>query len=79
MSIDVHNNVFTVSGQSNTSSERNDDGYLVRERRYGKFTRTLSLPQGIKVRFLWCVVKRLVYTVMLMITVRHGRFDILIL
>ena len=51
VSIDVHNNILTVSGQSNTSSERNEDGYVVRERRHGKFTRALSLPQGIKVGF----------------------------
>ncbi|KAN0126175.1 HSP20-like chaperone [Lactarius tabidus] len=48
VSIDVHNNVLTVSGQSNTSSEHNEDGYVVRERRHGKFTRALSLPQGLK-------------------------------
>jgi HSP20 family protein len=51
VSIDVHNNVLTVSGQSNTSSEHNEDGYVVRERRHGKFTRALSLPQGLKVSF----------------------------
>ena len=51
VSIDVHNNVLTVSGQSNTSSERNEDGYVVRERRHGKFTRALSLPQGLKASF----------------------------
>ena len=49
VSIDVHNNVLTVSGQSNVSSERDEDGYVVRERRQGKFTRALSLPQGLKV------------------------------
>jgi HSP20 family molecular chaperone IbpA len=49
VSIDVHNNVLTVSGQSNTSSEHNEGGYVVRERRHGKFTRALSLPQGVKV------------------------------
>jgi HSP20 family protein len=51
VSIDVHNNVLTVSGQNNTSSERNEDGYVVRERRLGKFARALSLPQGLKVSF----------------------------
>ncbi|KAI0263408.1 HSP20-like chaperone [Gloeopeniophorella convolvens] len=49
VSIDVHNNVLTVSGETNTSSERNEDGYAIRERRSGKFTRSLSLPEGIKV------------------------------
>jgi HSP20 family protein len=51
VSIDVHNNVLTVSGESNTSSEHNEDSYVVRERRHGKFTRALSLPQGLKVNF----------------------------
>ncbi|KAH9039532.1 HSP20-like chaperone [Lactarius pseudohatsudake] len=39
VSIDLHDNVLTVSGQN---------GYLIRERRHGKFTRALSLPQGVK-------------------------------
>ena len=49
MSIDVHNNVLTVSGEDKASSERNEGGYVIRERRYGKFA-SLSLPQGLKVR-----------------------------
>jgi len=48
VSIDVHDNVLTVSGESKASSERDEDGYAVRERRYGKFSRALPLPQGIK-------------------------------
>lgn len=48
VSIDVHDNVLTILGQRNTSSERNEDGYVIRERRHGKFTRALSLPQGVK-------------------------------
>jgi HSP20 family protein len=52
VSIDVHNNVLTVSGENNASSERTEGGYVVRERRYGKFTRSLSLPQGLKVSTL---------------------------
>ena len=49
VNIDVHNNVLTISGESKTSSDRDEDGYAVRERRYGKFSRALPLPQGIKV------------------------------
>ena len=49
VNIDVQNNVLTVSGESKISSERNENGYAVRERRYGKFSRSLPLPQGIKV------------------------------
>ena len=52
VSIDVHNNVLTVSGEDKASSERNEGGYVIRERRYGKFSRSLSLPQGLKVSIL---------------------------
>jgi HSP20 family protein len=48
VSIDVHNNVLTVSGEDESSSERNEGGYVIRERRYGKFARSLSLPEGVK-------------------------------
>jgi HSP20 family protein len=48
VSIDVHNDVLTVSGESKVYSERNDKGYVIRERRYGKFARGLSLPHGLK-------------------------------
>lgn len=51
VNIDVHNNRLTVSGESKISSEHDDNGWAVRERRYGKFSRTLTLPQGVKVRF----------------------------
>ncbi|KIJ24799.1 hypothetical protein M422DRAFT_274357 [Sphaerobolus stellatus SS14] len=46
--IDVHNNRLVVSGQSSQSSELDKDGYTVRERRFGKFSRTLPLPTGTK-------------------------------
>jgi HSP20 family protein len=52
VSIEVHNNVLTVSGEDKTSSERSEGGYVTRERRYGKFSRSLSLPQGLKVSTL---------------------------
>ncbi|KAH9835908.1 HSP20-like chaperone [Rhodofomes roseus] len=48
VNIDVHNNVLTVSGESKLSSERDENGYAVRERRYGRFSRAIPLPQGIK-------------------------------
>ncbi|KZT05094.1 small heat shock protein [Laetiporus sulphureus 93-53] len=46
--IDVHNGALTVSGESKISSERDEHGYAIRERRYGKFQRAIPLPQGIK-------------------------------
>ncbi len=48
--IDVHDGRLTVSGESKISSEHEENGYAVRERKFGKFSRTLRLPQGVKVR-----------------------------
>lgn len=52
VNIDVHNNLLTVSGESKISSEREENGYAVRERRFGKFTRSIPLPDGTKVGHL---------------------------
>lgn len=49
VSIDVHNGRLTVSGETKMSSDREESGYAIRERKYGKFSRTLQLPQGVKV------------------------------
>ncbi|OBZ68411.1 Small heat shock protein C4 [Grifola frondosa] len=46
--IEVRNNVLTISGESKISSEREESGYSVRERHYGKFSRSVSLPEGAK-------------------------------
>lgn len=49
VTIDVHDNRLIVSGHSSLSNELEKDGYAIRERKYGKFSRTLNLPVGIKV------------------------------
>ena len=51
VNIDVNNNMLTVSGESRLSSDRDENGYAVRERRYGRFSRSIPLPQGVKVCF----------------------------
>ncbi|TCD66043.1 hypothetical protein EIP91_001899 [Steccherinum ochraceum] len=48
VNIDVHNNLLTVSGETKTSTEHDENGYAVRERRFGKFSRSIPLPQGVK-------------------------------
>jgi HSP20 family protein len=50
VNIDVHNGRLTISGETKMTEDREESGYAVRERRYGKFSRTLQLPQGVKVR-----------------------------
>ena len=52
--IDVNNGRLTVAAETNQSTEHEERGYAVRERRYGKFSRTLQLPQGVKVWFSQC-------------------------
>ncbi|KAI0655787.1 HSP20-like chaperone [Cubamyces menziesii] len=48
VNIDIRNNVLTVSGESKFASDRDEKGYVVRERRFGRFSRSLSLPEGTK-------------------------------
>ncbi|KAJ3482733.1 hypothetical protein NLI96_g6773 [Meripilus lineatus] len=48
VSIDIHNNLLTISGESKISSEHEEGGYAVRERRFGKFSRSIPLPEGVK-------------------------------
>ncbi|PFH49083.1 hypothetical protein AMATHDRAFT_49007 [Amanita thiersii Skay4041] len=48
VTLEVHNNRLTISGETESSAEREDSGYVMRERKYGKFSRTINLPQGVK-------------------------------
>lgn len=52
VNIELHNDRLTVSGECKYEGERTEGGYAIRERRFGKFSRTLPLPQGTKVRRL---------------------------
>jgi HSP20 family protein len=45
--ITLHDNVLTVSGERKAEQEEERGGYYVRERRYGSFSRSLTLPQGV--------------------------------
>ncbi|KAM5541346.1 hypothetical protein V8D89_004900 [Ganoderma adspersum] len=48
VSIDVHNNLLTVSGESKFESDTNENGYLLRERHFGRFSRSVPVPEGVK-------------------------------
>jgi HSP20 family protein len=45
--ITVQNGVLTISGKIEDEREEERQGYLVRERRYGTFRRSLQLPQDV--------------------------------
>lgn len=44
--VTVHNGVLTISGERKEEREEKEAGYLLRERRYGSFRRSMSLPEG---------------------------------
>jgi HSP20 family protein len=44
--ISLHNNVLTISGERKAEQEEERGGYYIRERRYGSFSRSFTLPQG---------------------------------
>ncbi|KAJ6606594.1 HSP20-like chaperone [Mycena vulgaris] len=46
--IDVHNGRLSIAAESKISELHERDGYAIRERRFGKISRTLQLPQGVK-------------------------------
>jgi HSP20 family protein len=47
VSIEVENNVLTVSGERKTEHEAKDEGYYRVERAFGAFSRSLTLPDGV--------------------------------
>ncbi|KAJ7892962.1 HSP20-like chaperone [Mycena leptocephala] len=46
--INVHDGRLTVTAESKISDHYEKDGYVIRERRFGKYARTLHLPHGVR-------------------------------
>ena len=46
--ITLHERVLTISGERRAEEQREGSGYLVRERRYGSFRRSLVLPHDVE-------------------------------
>jgi HSP20 family protein len=44
--ITYQNGVLTISGERKVEEQKEGSGYYVRERRYGSFRRSMSLPEG---------------------------------
>ena len=47
INVSVDDGVLLISGETEASSEQDSDGYLLRERRSGKFRRALKLPETV--------------------------------
>jgi HSP20 family protein len=45
--ITLHNGVLTIAGERRAEERHEGSGYYVRERRYGSFRRSMTLPQGV--------------------------------
>lgn len=55
VTIDVQNGNLVVVGEVTESTEKNEHGYSVRERRTGRFSRTVKLPEGVEVGLTICL------------------------
>lgn len=47
MKIEVEDKVLTVSGEHREETEEKKEHYMRRERRYGSFSRSMVLPEGV--------------------------------
>lgn len=47
VSIDVSDDLLTISGQHEEQRESGDDQYIRRERHFGSFSRSIALPAGV--------------------------------
>jgi HSP20 family protein len=47
LDISITNNMLTIQGEKKAEEEREGEQYHIRERRYGRFTRTISLPSAV--------------------------------
>ncbi|KAL5533592.1 hypothetical protein ACEPAG_52 [Sanghuangporus baumii] len=48
VNIDVQNGRLVISGEQQLSKDVDEKGLVHRERNYGRFSRTIPLPQGVK-------------------------------
>jgi HSP20 family protein len=48
--IEVEDDILTISGEHTESKEEKDKNYMRRERRYGSFSRSMTLPVGINAK-----------------------------
>ncbi|KAI0028329.1 small heat shock protein [Vararia minispora EC-137] len=46
--IDIQNNVLSIAGETRADEQKEENGYAVRERRFGRFSRSIPVPQGLK-------------------------------
>lgn len=55
--IEVENDMLTVSGSHEETTESKDEEYMRRERRYGSFYRSVTLPSGVDPKSITAVTR----------------------
>ncbi|MDI6712612.1 MAG: Hsp20/alpha crystallin family protein [Anaerosomatales bacterium] len=48
ISVEVTDGVLTIKGERKAETEKKEEGWLIRERSYGAFERSLALPEGVE-------------------------------
>jgi HSP20 family protein len=48
--IEVEDGILTVSGEHQETKEEKEKSFLRRERRYGSFSRSMALPEGVEAK-----------------------------
>jgi len=48
VTVEVTDDMLTIAGERREEHEENQEGYRVSERRYGRFFRSIPLPEGVK-------------------------------
>jgi HSP20 family protein len=48
--IEVEDDILTISGEHREGEEKKDKDYVRRERRYGSFSRSMTLPPGVEAK-----------------------------
>lgn len=49
VSIDVQNGNLAISAEAAQKTEQHEQGFTIKERKFGRFVRTIRLPEGTKV------------------------------
>ncbi|HUZ83195.1 MAG TPA: Hsp20/alpha crystallin family protein [Gaiellales bacterium] len=47
VNVELHDRTLTISGERREEHEEHDRGYHIRERSYGRFARSFTLPEGV--------------------------------
>ena len=58
VNIDIRNGKLTVSGEVFESAEKSEGGYSIRERRVGRFSRSVKLPEGTNVSLMFTLLSK---------------------